>query len=77
MTATRRMIRRLREQSRMNIDGDLEELILKKYGTEPDPYTYTEQDLHEQIRKVVLRYHEERSGAETGRQSKKDLRGCP
>ena len=55
MTVTRRMIRSLREQSRMDIDNNLEALILQKYGTEPYPHTYTEQDLYEQIRKLVMR----------------------
>ena len=77
MTVTRRMIRSLPEQSRMSIDKDLEALILKKYGTEPYPYTYTEQDLYEQIRKLVMRYHEEHNDADPGERSKKDLRGCP
>jgi len=35
MTATRRMIRSLRELSRMNVNKDLEALNLQKYGTEP------------------------------------------
>lgn len=60
MTVTRRMIRSLREQSRMDIDNNLEALILQKYGTEPYPHTYTEQDLYEQIRKLVMRYHREK-----------------
>ena len=76
MTATRRMIRLLREQSRMDIDNDLEELILKEYATEPDPYTYTEQDLHEQIRKLIIRYHQDHNEADSGERSRKDLRGC-
>jgi hypothetical protein len=63
MIATRRMIRSLREHSRMSIDNDLEALILQKYGTEPDPYTYTEQDLHEQIRKLVIQHNREQNEA--------------
>ena len=61
MTATPRMIRQLREQGRMPIDRELEALILQEYGTEPYPYTYTEQDLQEQIRKLILRYNREPS----------------
>jgi hypothetical protein len=53
------MIRRLREQGRMPIDRKLEGLILQEYGTEPYPYTYTEQDLLEQIRKLILQYNPE------------------
>jgi hypothetical protein len=43
----------------MRIDQDLEALILKRFGTEPSPHTYTEQDLFEQIRKLVLDDNEE------------------
>jgi hypothetical protein len=57
------MIRDLREQARMPIDRELEALILQEYGTEPYPYTYTEQDLHEQIRKLILQYNHEHTHA--------------
>ena len=58
MIATRKMIRELREHSRMQIDRDLEALILREFGTESYPNTYTEQDLYEQIRKLVERFNE-------------------
>ena len=57
MTATPTMIRELRDQRRLTIDKDLEALILGTYRTEPHPYTYTEQDLHEQIRKLIVKYN--------------------
>jgi len=60
MTATRRLVRRLREQSRLRIDEQLERLILERFGTEPTPYTYSEQDLWEQIRKLVAEHNEKR-----------------
>ena len=60
MTITRRQIQRMRTHARMHIDAELEEMILAEYGVEPDPYEYTEQDLHEQIRKMVNRYNQER-----------------
>jgi hypothetical protein len=59
MTATPRLVRRLREESRLRIDEELERLILERFGTEPIPYTYSEQDLWEQIRKLVAHYNEE------------------
>ena len=59
MTATPKMIRELREQARMPIDQELEALILQEYGTEPYPNTYTEQDLYEQIRKLITEYNRE------------------
>jgi hypothetical protein len=59
MTATARFVRELREKARMRIDEDLEALILKRFGAEPSPYSYTEQDLFEQIRKLVIDYNKE------------------
>jgi hypothetical protein len=56
MVATRRLIRELREAGRMRIDSDLEALILERLGSEPYPHSYTEQDLLEQIRKLVNHY---------------------
>ena len=41
----------------MPIDRKLEALILQEYGTEPYPHTYTQQDLLEQIRKLILQYN--------------------
>ena len=55
MIITSQMIANMR--SRWKIDTNLEALLLKRLGTEPVPYTYTEQDLHEQVRKIVLQYN--------------------
>ncbi len=60
MTITRKQIQWMRTHARMQIDAELEEMNLAEYGVEPDPYVYTEQDLHEQIRKMVNRYNRER-----------------
>ena len=65
MTITRRRINEMRTHGRMRIDAELEEIILARYeeiilaryGEEPEPYEYTEQDLHEQIRKLVYQYN--------------------
>ncbi len=59
MIMTRKRIERLRSDSRLHIDAQLEELILAQLGEEPEPYEYTEQDLHEQTRKLINRYNEE------------------
>ena len=59
MTATPRYIRRLREESRLSIGKDLEALIVKRFGTEPYRRSYTEQDLWEQIRKLVNDHNQE------------------
>jgi hypothetical protein len=60
MTLTQKMIDSLRFPGRMDIDGELETLLLRRFGTEPFPYEYSEQDLHEQVRKYVSIYNQER-----------------
>ena len=34
------------------------ETLLERLGSEPYPHTYTEQDLHEQSRKMIIRYNQ-------------------
>ena len=41
----------------MNIPENLEAFLLEEHGDEPFPYEYSEQDLYEQIRKLVMNYH--------------------
>ncbi len=57
MVATRAYIQNLRKQARMTIQSELETLILTEYGGEPTPYTFSPQDLYEQIRKLVYHYN--------------------
>ena len=57
MTITRKQIERMRSHARMRIDADLEDMILAQYGEEPDGQEYTDQDLHEQIRKLINQYN--------------------
>ena len=40
------------------IDARLERMLLKQLGKEPYPHSYTEQDIHEQSRKMIIRYNE-------------------
>ncbi len=58
MTITRKQIEQMRSGGRICIDSDLEEMILTHYGEEPDGPEYTEQDIHEQIRKVITQYNQ-------------------
>jgi len=59
MIVTKEYIDNLREKSFMKISADTEKLILQKFGStigdETDDYqhTYTEQDISEQIRKMI------------------------
>ena len=59
MTITRKEIDRMRVHGRMRIDTKLELLILERYSVESDGPEYTEQDLYEQIRKLVNEYNRE------------------
>ena len=65
MTITPKLIAEMRLYSR--IDRNLEALLLERYGTEPLPYIYTEQDLHEQTRKFIAQYNRDHAVALTNR----------
>ena len=56
MTLTSKMIDQMRLY--WSIDEHLEKMLLNRLGTEPHPHVYTEQDLHEQSRKMIMRYNE-------------------
>ena len=59
MIVTKKYIKYLREKSFLNISEDMENIILEKLGKEPNPeedgsaYEYTEEDIYEQIRKIL------------------------
>jgi hypothetical protein len=59
MIVTKKYIKDLREKSFLNISEDMEKRILEKFGknSEPDKdgnvNVYSEQDLWEQIRKMI------------------------
>ena len=56
MILTPDMIDHMRRYRR--IDARLERILLEQLGTEPYPHSYTEQDIHEQSRKMIIRYNE-------------------
>jgi hypothetical protein len=60
MTLTKDMIDKLRFPGRLDIDGELETLLLRRFGTEPHPHDLSGQDLHEQVRKLVMLYNREK-----------------
>lgn len=62
MILTKEKIARLRFPGRLDIDDGLEAFLLMRYGTEPCPHTYSEQDLQEQVRKQVFRYNRDKDG---------------
>jgi len=58
MIATPKLIQEVRENNRrVKINDELEALILEQLGSEPYPYTYSEQDIHEQMRKIIRDYN--------------------
>ena len=57
MTITRKQIQRMRCHARMRIDADLQDMILAQYGEQPHCPQYTDQDVHEQIGKLVKQYN--------------------
>lgn len=59
MVATPQMIQDLRIHARERINVELEALILEQLGSEPYPHTYSEQDIYEQMRKLIQRYNEQ------------------
>ncbi len=61
MILTRKMIDEMRRYSR--IDERLEQILLKRLGTEPHPHVFTEQDIYEQSRKKIQRYNAAKSPA--------------
>ena len=56
MTVDKMFIKNLREKQRICISEEMETFLLTEYGEEPFPYVYTEQDLHEQIYKLINQY---------------------
>ncbi|MCU0406159.1 MAG: hypothetical protein MUE64_04160 [Ignavibacteriaceae bacterium] len=59
MIVTKKYIQQLREKSFVDITQETEKLILERLGSEPDIdndgfyHHYTEQDISEQIRKII------------------------
>jgi hypothetical protein len=57
MVLTRKMIDEARTHGRVKISNELEVLLLTELGQEPLPHTYSEQDIHEQMRKLIQDYN--------------------
>lgn len=61
MIVTKKYINNLREKSFLNISKEMEKVILERLGKEASTdengyvYEYTEQDIYEQIRKIIQR----------------------
>ena len=49
MTINKRFLCKWSESMRRPISSEQEKTILERFGTEPEPYEWGEQDIHEQI----------------------------
>lgn len=54
MIVTKEYIQELRGKSVFNITTEQEKLIIEKFGEEPESEEYTDQDIFEQIRKIII-----------------------
>jgi len=52
MTLTEKSLKKLGESMRIPFTKEQERIILDRFGTEPEPYEWTHQDIAEQIRKI-------------------------
>lgn len=58
MILTKAYLKKLQQRYRFEMDAPLARYLLSEYEVEPFPNEYSEQDLHEQIRKLVYQYRQ-------------------
>lgn len=58
MIVTKAYLKKLQQHCQFEIDAPLARYLLAEYGVEPFPNEYSEQDLCEQIRKLVNQYQQ-------------------
>jgi len=56
MILTKRSLKKLSESMRIWFTSEQERVILERFGKEPLPYAWSEQDISEQIRKIIHDY---------------------
>jgi hypothetical protein len=56
MIITKKYIRKLEEYYRFRFPEGLKEALINQLGKEPEPYEYSDQDIWEQSRKIILSY---------------------
>lgn len=52
MTMNKRSLRELSEAMRIAFTKEQERMILERFGTEPEPYEWSQQDIEMQVRKI-------------------------
>lgn len=58
MIVTKAYLKKLQQRYQFEIDAPLAGYLLAEYGVEPFPNEYSEQDLHEQVRRLVDQYRQ-------------------
>jgi len=53
MTLTKQSLKRLSDSMQLRFTEAQEHVILERFGTEPEPYEWSEQDIAEQIRYMI------------------------
>lgn len=56
MTLTEKSLRQWEESMFALFTAQQRQIILERFGTEPEPYEWSEQDIAEQIRKICREY---------------------
>ena len=56
MTLTAKSLRQWEESTFTPLTAQQRQIILDRFGTDPEPYEWTEQDIAEQIRKICLEH---------------------
>jgi hypothetical protein len=57
MKVDKAYIEQVRSMGNIEIPEELEQMLIERLGQEDEQYEYTEQDLYEQARKIIQRYH--------------------
>jgi hypothetical protein len=60
MTISKKYLRDWGESARIHITPEQKRIILERFGTEPEPYEWSEQDVCAQIRNYLYRSHWEK-----------------
>jgi len=56
MTLTANSLRKWEESTLTQLTAQQRKMILDRFGAEPEPYEWTEQDIAEQIRKMIAEH---------------------
>lgn len=54
MILTKRSLRKWEESMFTLLTAEQQRIILERFGSEPEPHVWSEQDIAEQIRKIIL-----------------------